>query len=100
MLNSQIRILQPGRRIRVLVVDDSVVIRRLICHALEGDPLLEIAGFAPNGAIALEKAQSLRPDVVTLDVEMPEMDGLETLRRLRRTDSETRVLMFSTMTTR
>src|SRR5262249_46736014 len=94
------RLLQRGERIRVLVVDDSVVIRRLVTHALEADPLLEVVGAASNGAIALERIPQLNPDVISLDIEMPEMDGLEMLRRVRRDYPRVRVIMFSTLTER
>jgi two-component system chemotaxis response regulator CheB len=94
------RLLQPGERIRVLVVDDSVVIRRLVTHALELDPVLEVVGVAANGSIALQRIPQFNPDVLTLDIEMPEMDGLETLRRLRRNYPQLRVIMFSTLTER
>ncbi|MGD1107647.1 MAG: chemotaxis response regulator protein-glutamate methylesterase [Terracidiphilus sp.] len=94
------RILQTGERIRVLVVDDSVVIRRLVTHALERDQELEVVGVAANGLIALRLIPQLNPDVLTLDIEMPEMDGLETLRRLRREYPQLRVIMFSTLTER
>ncbi len=94
------RLLQPGERIRVLVVDDSVVIRRLVMHALEQDPLLEVVGSASNGAIGLQRIPQLNPDVLTLDIEMPEMDGLEMLRRVRRDYPQLRVIMFSTLTER
>jgi two-component system chemotaxis response regulator CheB len=94
------RSLLPGERIRVLVVDDSVVIRRLVTQALEKDPELQVVGVASNGAIALQRIPLLDPDVLTLDIEMPEMDGLETLRRLRKDYPDTRVIMFSTLTER
>jgi two-component system chemotaxis response regulator CheB len=94
------RLLQAGERIRVLVVDDSVVIRRLVTHALEADSSLQVVGAASNGAIALQRIPQLNPDILTLDVEMPEMDGLEVLRHIRRTYPHLRVIMFSTLTDR
>jgi CheY-like chemotaxis protein len=78
------RLLQPGERIRVMVVDDSVVIRRLVTQALEQDPLIEVVGTASNGAIGLQRIPQYSPDVITLDIEMPDMNGLEMLRRVRR----------------
>jgi two-component system chemotaxis response regulator CheB len=92
--------LRLGERIRVLVVDDSVVIRHLVTHALEHDPALEVVGVAANGSIALQRIPQFNPDVLTLDIEMPEMDGLETLRRVRREYPQQRVIMFSTLTER
>jgi two-component system, chemotaxis family, protein-glutamate methylesterase/glutaminase len=94
------RWLQPGERVRVLVVDDSVVIRRLVTHALEQEPLIEVVGAAANGVIALERIPQLNPDVITLDIEMPDMDGLEMLRHVRRSHPNVRVIMFSTLTER
>jgi two-component system chemotaxis response regulator CheB len=94
------RLLQQGERIRVLVVDDSVVIRRLVTHALEVDPAFDVVGAASNGAIALQRIPQFNPDVLTLDIEMPEMDGLEMLRRVRRDYPQLRVIMFSTLTER
>jgi two-component system chemotaxis response regulator CheB len=94
------RLLQAGERIRVLVVDDSVVIRQLVTHALEQDPALEVVGAASNGAIALQRIPQFNPHVLTLDIEMPEMDGLQMLRRLRLEYPQVRVIMFSTRTER
>ncbi len=91
-----------GSRIRVLIVDDSVVIRRLVTLALEEEPTVEIVGTASNGAVALKMLAQSRPDLITLDIEMAEMDGLQMLCELRKTHSykDVRVIMFSTLTER
>ena len=68
-----------AHNIRVLIVDDSAVIRELICDFIEETDGIEVAGTACDGMEALEKLETLRPDVVTLDIQMPRMDGLETL---------------------
>jgi two-component system chemotaxis response regulator CheB len=94
------RLLQPGERIRVMVVDDSVVIRRLVTQALELDPTIDVVGTASNGALGLQRMPQLKPDVITLDIEMPDMNGLEMLRRIRREYPKVRVIMFSTLTER
>lgn len=88
-----------GRR-RVLVVDDSVVVRRLVTVALFSDPDIEVVGAAADGRIALAKIEQLRPDVVTLDIEMPVMDGLAALREIRARWPGLPVIMFSTLTHR
>ena len=88
------------KRIRVLVVDDSVVVRRLVSDMLSTDPQVEVVGTASNGRLALARLDQLNPDVVTMDVEMPEMDGLATLRELRKTRPRLPVIMFSTLTER
>jgi two-component system chemotaxis response regulator CheB len=84
----------------VLVVDDSVVIRRLITQALQAEADIEVVGTASNGKLALAKLEQLRPDLVTLDIEMPEMDGLATLPPLRASHPRLPVIMFSTLTER
>lgn len=86
--------------IRVLVVDDSVVIRKVLCDTLSKDPDLEVAGSAGDGRIALAKISQLHPDLVTLDVEMPVMNGLETLAEVRKLYPKLPVIMFSTLTER
>ncbi|MGZ4597677.1 MAG: protein-glutamate methylesterase/protein-glutamine glutaminase [Actinomycetes bacterium] len=86
--------------ISVLVVDDSVVIRRLVTDVLAGEADIEVAGTAANGRIALAKIPQLNPDLVTLDIEMPEMDGLTCLRELRKLYPRLPVIMFSTLTER
>lgn len=70
------------KRIRVLVVDDSAVARTFITGGLMGRGNIQVIGFAVNGADALKKAPELKPDVVTLDVEMPDMSGIELLKKL------------------
>lgn len=87
-------------RIRVLVVDDSVVVRRLVTDILSSDPRIEVVGTAANGKVALAKIPQVNPDLVTLDVEMPVMDGLTTLRELRKDYPKLPVIMFSTLTDR
>lgn len=87
----------PSRPIRVLVVDDSVVARRVVARAFETDPAFEVVGSAANGRLALEKITRVRPDVVILDLEMPEMDGFEVLRALRDRHPELPVVVFSHM---
>jgi two-component system, chemotaxis family, protein-glutamate methylesterase/glutaminase len=86
--------------IRVLVVDDSVTIRTLVSALLKEDPEIEVAGVAPDGRVGLAKFGQLRPDVVTLDVEMPTMDGLATLEAIRREDPSAVVIMCSSLTHR
>jgi two-component system chemotaxis response regulator CheB len=83
--------------VRVLVVDDSVVMRRVVARALERDPDIGRTDFAANGRLALEKVQQRRPDVVVLDLEMPELDGFGALAELRRTHPDLPVVLFSSL---
>ncbi len=85
---------------RVLIVDDAVVVRKTLSDAIARDPALEVAGTASNGRFALAKFPELQPDIVLLDIEMPEMDGLETVRALRKIDARVPIIMFSTLTER
>ena len=86
--------------IRVLIVDDSLVVRRMVSEVLAEDADLEVVGVAANGRFALGKIDRLIPDVIILDVEMPELDGLATLKALRQTHQSIPVIMFSTVTAR
>jgi two-component system chemotaxis response regulator CheB len=74
----------PGRRIRVLVVDDSAVVREVFSRELARDPAIEVVGAVPDPYVARDEIVRLEPDVVTLDVEMPRMDGITFLRKLMR----------------
>ncbi len=87
-------------KIRVLVVDDAVVIRRLVTNCLAESPDIEVVGTAANGQIALAKIEQVNPDLITLDIEMPVMDGLQTLAAIRKTHPKLPVIMFSTLTER
>jgi two-component system chemotaxis response regulator CheB len=87
-------------KIRLLIVDDSVVIRRLVSICLAEDPEIEIAGTASNGQICLAKIDQLAPDLVILDIEMPVLDGLQTVTAIRKTRPRLPVIMFSTLTER
>jgi two-component system, chemotaxis family, protein-glutamate methylesterase/glutaminase len=71
-----------SERIRVLVVDDSALMRKLIPQTLLRDPRIEVVGTAMDGLIGLRKIEEMHPDVVTLDLEMPRMDGMEMLRQI------------------
>jgi len=88
------------RRIRILIVDDSAVMRSLLRSVVSAEPGLDIAGTAADGASALSCIGLLRPDLILLDVEMPVMDGLVTLRELRRRGHKMPVIMCSSVTQR
>jgi two-component system, chemotaxis family, protein-glutamate methylesterase/glutaminase len=72
------------RKIKVLIVDDSAIVRKLLAEALAAEPDIEVVGTAPDPFVARDKILSLRPDVLTLDVEMPRMDGITFLKKLMR----------------
>jgi two-component system, chemotaxis family, protein-glutamate methylesterase/glutaminase len=87
-------------QIRVLIVDDSVIARRMITNGLSVHPEIAVVGTAATGSIALTKLPQLTPDVVILDVEMPEMDGITTLKHIREQYPRLPVIMFSSLTER
>jgi two-component system chemotaxis response regulator CheB len=88
------------RKLRVMIVDDSTVVRRLLAAALAADEQIEVAATAANGRIALAKLADVAPDVITLDLEMPEMDGLEMLAEMRQLRLSIPVIVFSTLSQR
>ena len=83
---------------QVLIVDDSAVVRKLVTTALAGHPEINVVGTASNGSIALARIPQLNPDVVTLDINMPEMDGLQALVEIRKLYPRLPVIMFSVLT--
>src|SRR6266498_4240488 len=86
--------------IRVLVVDDSVVVRKLLCDALASSAEVQVAGTASSGAIALAKIPQLAPQVMTLDIEMPGLNGIQTLVEVRKLYPKLPVIMFCKLTER
>jgi two-component system chemotaxis response regulator CheB len=86
--------------VKVLIVDDSVFMRTIIHDMLAKDASIEIVGTASNGLDALEKIQSVNPDIVTLDIEMPKMNGLEVLVELKKLKKHPKILMLSSHTSK
>jgi two-component system chemotaxis response regulator CheB len=93
--------LRPGvQPVRILVVDDAVVARRVISDILASEDDFEVVGTAPDGNLALKKIARLHPDVVTLDIDMPNLDGMQTLSAIRSDYPKIRVIMVSNHTRR
>src|SRR6185312_7517099 len=91
--------------IRVMVVDDSVVVRKIVTDVLSEDPAIEVVGTAVNGKVAVAKLEQLKPDLITMDIEMPEMNGIEAVRAIRAGQGgagrgRVPIIMFSTLTER
>lgn len=85
-------------KLKVLIVDDTIVYRKIVSDVLTEIPFVEVVGTAHNGKAALTKIASLKPDLLTLDIEMPEMNGLKVLEELKQRGSEVGVIMLSTLT--
>ncbi len=89
---------ETGRQIRILIVDDSAFMRKALQMMLESDPLIKVIATARDGEEGVEKVRRLKPDLVTMDIEMPRMDGLAALREIMATNP-TPVMMISSLTT-
>ncbi len=89
-----------AQKLRVLVVDDTITYRKIVSSVLAEMPAVEVVGTAANGKIALEKIEQTKPDLLLTDLEMPEMDGLELLRRIKASGLPIGAIVLSSLTTR
>ncbi|MEE4240173.1 MAG: chemotaxis response regulator protein-glutamate methylesterase [Desulfopila sp.] len=87
-----------SRKLRVLVVDDTIVYRKAVSDIMEELPEVELVGVAHNGKIAMSKIRTLKPDLLTLDIEMPVMNGLEVLAEIQKDNLQVGAIMLSTLT--
>ncbi len=87
-------------KLKVMVVDDTIVYRKIISDVMNNFPNVEVVGTASNGKIAMSRIESLKPDLITLDVEMPVMDGVQTLEEIQKKKIKVGVIMVSTLTKR
>ncbi len=85
-------------KLRVLIVDDTIVYRKIVGDVLSGLPYVEVVGSANNGKIAMNRIASLKPDLITLDIEMPEMNGLEVLAQIQKQAPNVGAIVLSTLT--
>jgi two-component system chemotaxis response regulator CheB len=86
--------------VKLLIVDDSVFMRTVIRDIVSKDPSIEVVGTASNGIEAVEKIGSLEPELITLDIEMPRMNGIQVLEELKKVKKRPRVLMLSSLTSK
>ncbi len=84
--------------LRVLVIDDSALYRKIVRMVLEGIPGVEVVATAVNGKIGMDKIATLKPDLITLDMEMPQLDGLGVLREIRTKEIDVKAIMVSAFT--
>jgi two-component system chemotaxis response regulator CheB len=85
-------------RLRVLIVDDTIVYRKIVGDVMSDIPGVEVVGTANNGKIAMNKVVSLKPDLITLDIEMPEMNGIEVLQQIQEKAPDVGAIVLSTLT--
>ena len=90
--------MQAGKPLKVMIVDDTIVYRKIVSDVLSEIPGVRVVGAAHNGKAALLKIKALQPDLLTLDIEMPEMSGLELLERMRTEAPDVGAVMLSTLT--
>jgi two-component system chemotaxis response regulator CheB len=88
------------KKLKLLIVDDTALYRKILKDVFENFKEVEVIGTAPNGKIALEKMKQMDVDLVTLDVEMPELNGIETLKRIKQNHPSVGIIMVSSLTTR
>ena len=85
------------RAVKVLVVDDSGFFRRRVSEILSADPSIQVVGTATNGREAIDQALALKPDVITMDYEMPMMDGITAVKEIKKIDANAKIVMCSAM---
>ena len=91
----EVREMPHAAPLRIVVVDDHVAVRRAVCSLLRSQPDFEVTCEAADGLEAIQKAQELRPDVIVLDISMPELNGLQAARQIRQVAPESEIVFLS-----
>jgi DNA-binding NarL/FixJ family response regulator len=91
----EVREMPHAAPLRILVVDDHVAVRRAVCSLLRSQPDFEVTCEAADGLEAIQKAQEIRPDVIVLDISMPELNGLQAARQIRQVAPESEIVFLS-----